>query len=263
MRTIFFFILLMFSPLWSQENGHATAELWLATPRKEEGKPTVIPAAIRMVYEKGWHGYWVNPGEGGMKTEVTWKLPAGLAAGELQFPVPKREMTGELACYGYEGEVLLPVLFTLSGTMPQEAEIEATVSWLACDEKGCSSGEATVKAKLTAAAVADASRTTAIAAAFAALPVVDQKLTLQVSEADGWVTLQLTGADHLDLQGAEIFPVTEQALDPRAPILWEKTKASYQARVKKNEYANGALSALSLVIVPKSPQRALQVEWKK
>lgn len=258
MRTIFFLILLMFSPLWSQENGHATAELWLAAPRMEEGKPTVIPAAIRMVYEKGWHGYWVNPGEGGMKTEVAWKLPAGLAAAALQFPAPKREMTGELACYGYAGEVLLPVLFTVSGALPQEVEIQATVSWLACDEKGCSSGEATVKAKL-----ADASRSAAIAAAFAGLPVVDEKLKLQVSEADGWVTLELTGADHLDLQGAEIFPVTEQALDPRAPILWAKTKTSYQARVKKNEYANGAISQLSLVIVPKPPQRALQVEWKK
>lgn len=60
---VVFLILLMITPLWSQENGHATAELWLAPPRIEQGKPTVIPAAIRMVYEKGWHGYWVNPGK--------------------------------------------------------------------------------------------------------------------------------------------------------------------------------------------------------
>lgn len=261
MRTIFLLILLMSSSLWSQETGHATAELWLAPPRVEEGKSTVIPAAIRMVYEKGWHGYWVNPGEGGMKTEVTWKLPAGLSAGELKFPAPKREMTGELACYGYVGEVLLPVLLTVTGGLPKEGDIEATVSWLACDEKGCASGEATVKANL--ASVADASRAAAVAAAFAALPVADEKLKLQVTEADGWVTLLVTGAEHRDLLGAEIFPVTEQALDPRESILLQKTATGLEARVKKNEYATGPLTQLSLIIVPKAPQRALAVEWKK
>lgn len=263
MRTIFFLLLLMSSSLWSQDSGHATAELWLAPPRVQEGKPTEIPAALRMVYEKGWHGYWVNPGEGGMKTEVTWKLPPGLSAGEVKFPAPKREMTGELACYGYVGEVLLPVLFTVSGELPKDAEIEATVSWLACDEKGCAAGEATVKAKVSSAALADASRVSAVTAAFAALPAAEEKVRLQVSEADGWVNLLLTGADHRDLLNAEIFPVTEQALDPREPILLQKTKAAYMARVKKNEYATGPLTQLGLVIVPKAPQRALSVEWKK
>ena len=66
-----------------------------------DGSPTTIHAALRMVYENGWHGYWVNPGEGGMKTELRWKLPAGVKAGEVHFPIPKRETTGELVTYGY------------------------------------------------------------------------------------------------------------------------------------------------------------------
>ena len=78
MRNLLLLFTSMMSLLWSQENGHATAELWLGAPRVESGKPTVIPAAIRMVYEKDWHGYWSNPGEGGMKTELRWKLPAGV-----------------------------------------------------------------------------------------------------------------------------------------------------------------------------------------
>ena len=261
MRTYLLLILSMFSPLQSQETGHATAELWLAPPRIEKGKPTLIPAAIRMVYEKGWHGYWVNPGEAGMKTEVTWKLPAGLTVGELQFPPPKREMTGELACYGYVGEVLLPVLFTVAGALPKEGDIEATMSWLACNEKGCASGEATVKAKVASAT--DASHAPEVAAAFASLPEGDEKLKLHVTEADGWVTLLVTGAEHRDLQGGEIFPVTEQALDPREPILLQKNAQGYSARVKKNEYAPSALTQLSLVIVPKPPSQALAVGWKK
>lgn len=165
-----------------------------------------------------------------MKTEVRWKLPAGVSAGEVKFPAPKREMTGELACYGYVGEVMLPVMLTVTGALPKDAEIEATVSWLACDEKGCASGEVTVN---PVASASDATRAAAVAMAFAALPVVDEKLKLQVTETDGWVELSLTGAEHLDLDGAEIFPVTEQALDPRAPIVWKNLTANAQARVKK------------------------------
>jgi DsbC/DsbD-like thiol-disulfide interchange protein len=263
MRTFLLILTAMTSPLWSQENGHATAELWLAAPRVETGKPTVIPAAIRMVYEKGWHGYWSNPGEGGMKTELRWKLPAGVSAGELQFPAPQREMTGELACYGYSGEVLLPVLLTLEAGKKADAAIEVTVSWLACNDTGCAAGEATLKADLSAPASTDDPRSIAVNRALAALPTVDEKLRLQVKEADGWVELSLTGADHLDLDGAEIFPATEQALDPAEAIFWKKSAAGYQARVKKNEYAPAALSKLALVVVPKAGGRALALDWKK
>jgi DsbC/DsbD-like thiol-disulfide interchange protein len=250
------------TPLLSQENGHATAELWLAAPIVREGSPTVIPAALRLVYEKGWHGYWINPGEGGMKTELRWKLPAGVKAGELQFPAPQREMTGELVNYSYSGEVLLPVTLTLEGGQKDHLPMELQVSWLACNDTKCAAGEATIQANLAKDAADDA-KAAAVKRAFERLPVVDKALRLSVKESDGWVELVFSGADHLDLDGAEVFPVSEQALDPREAIVCRKADSTYLARVKKSEYASSALTSLELVLVPRNGAKPLQVDWKK
>lgn len=263
MRQLILLGLFMTSPLQSQENGHATVELWLAPPMVRDGSPTTIHAALRMVYENGWHGYWVNPGEGGMKTELRWKLPAGVKAGEVHFPIPKRETTGELVTYGYTGEVFFPVTLTVEGERKDHLPIELNVSWLACNDTKCSAGEATIKADLVTDVIVDAAKAATVKRAFDAVPMIDEKLRLEVKEADGWVELMFTGADHLHLEGAEIFPVSEQVLDPGSPITCEKSSRGLMARVKKNEYAAQSITKLEIVIVPRGLARAFSVDWKK
>ena len=252
----------MTGSLWSEESGRASAELLLSPARIEADQSIVIPAVIRMVYEKGWHGYWSNPGEGGMKTEVSWTLPEGFKAGELQFPAPTREMTGELACYGYSGEVMLAVELRGAGPWKPGAVISATVNWLACNDTGCVPGEAKVQSTVPAKPE-DTTHREKITTAFAILPAKDPALRLDVSESDGWLDLSLTGADHLQLDGAELFPETEQAIDPSSAWHWKKSPTGYSARVKKNEYASGSLQQLVLVVVPKASSRSLRIEWKK
>ncbi len=261
MRKWFLFLFLMIHPLQSEENGRARAELIISHTSIQAGQS--IPAAIRMVYEKGWHGYWINPGESGMRTEVEWQLPAGWTAGPLQFPAPKRFVTGELASYGYEGELLIPLILTAPASIEGAHTIQGSVSWLACNDKSCVSGEATVQVELATGKALPSSQAAVIDAAMAKLPTVDQSLQLTVTQAGDVVNLTLTGAAHLDLREAEFFPVTEQALDPGEVLVWKKTATGYEARAKKNEYADKELSQLSLVIVPKSPLRAFLVEWKK
>src|ERR1700730_7868018 len=38
--------------------------------------------------EKGWHIYWINPGDSGQPPRIVWHLPAGFSAGEIQWPAP-------------------------------------------------------------------------------------------------------------------------------------------------------------------------------
>lgn len=61
-----------------------------------------------------WHTYWKNPGDSGLATTIKWQLPDGVTAGEIAWPVPKKIPIGDLANYGYEGTVLLPVPLTIS-----------------------------------------------------------------------------------------------------------------------------------------------------
>src|SRR5258705_11811742 len=66
-----------------------------------------VAVALNEAIRKAWHTYWVNPGDSGAPTTITWHLPPGWAAGEIQWPYPKRLPVGPLMNFGYEDQVAL------------------------------------------------------------------------------------------------------------------------------------------------------------
>ena len=86
------------------KTAHVEAELVAAKTALVPGEP--ITVALRLTIEKGWHTYWRNPGDSGLPTTLAWKLPAGIAAGPIEWPAPRALPVGPLVNYGYEGEVL-------------------------------------------------------------------------------------------------------------------------------------------------------------
>jgi thiol:disulfide interchange protein DsbD len=89
---------------------------------------------LKLVHKKGWHTYWLNPGDSGLPTQLQWSLPAGLKAGEIAWPVPHRLPVGPLMNHGYEGTLLLPVPVTVEQTLPEQAlTIGLQADWLVCE----------------------------------------------------------------------------------------------------------------------------------
>ena len=86
-----------------------------------------------------WHIYWRYPGEFGLPTRVTFKLPQGFKVGELQWPVPEKFMqSGDQVGFGYSKEVVLFASVQPSTPKPLEAkDIQAEVKWLNCSPKLC------------------------------------------------------------------------------------------------------------------------------
>lgn len=84
-----------------------------------------------------WHTYWHNPGDSGLPTHIEWKLPAGLKAGALQWPLPKKIPISPLANYGYEDAVLLaaPVQVSTDFQSTPTVQLAAHVEWLACRQE--------------------------------------------------------------------------------------------------------------------------------
>lgn len=246
----------------AESPGHADAEIWLGRARPSEQGRKVIPGVIRLKYEPGWHGYWINPGEGGVKTTIRWKLPPGVVVTDLQFPVPHRAMTGELACYGYEGEVCLSFEMQVDKSVPPTETIVGQLRWLACNDQSCVPGERQLAFRLLEAGK-DPAREQEIQKIHREMPRLDSTVRWSVQENGQELRLQIEGQHQWELEGTEFFPVTEQALDPKKPMRWKKTAAGYEAVVKKNEYAEGELRELILLIVPLAPQRPRWIEWKK
>ena len=101
------------------------------------GAGSKVWVGLQLTHQPEWHTYWKNSGDSGQATSLTWTLPVGVLAGDIAWPVPKKLPIGNLANYGYEGTVLLPVPLTItpdfkpSGVTP-ELEIKLRASWLVC-----------------------------------------------------------------------------------------------------------------------------------
>src|SRR6266852_9824103 len=86
--------------------------------------------------DKGWHIYWVNPGDSGQPPRIEWHLPAGLSAGEIEWPAPRRLETSTVVDFGYDDAVMLLVPIRASSTVPanEAAQLGAEISVLVCRE---------------------------------------------------------------------------------------------------------------------------------
>jgi thiol:disulfide interchange protein DsbD len=99
-------------------------------------------AGLYFKLERGWHVYWKNPGDAGEPPRIQWALPAGISAGPLQFPAPKRLPLGPLMDFGYEDEVLFPFRLQVADSVQAgPATLHAKVDWLVC-QSSCIPGSA-------------------------------------------------------------------------------------------------------------------------
>lgn len=128
-------------------------EAGLVAEREAIAPGETINAGLRLKHSPGWHSYWRNPGDSGLPTEITWTLPEGWAAGDIQWPAPHRMPIAGLVNYGFEGEFVLPVAITA----PQDAKpgetmrLTANAMWLVC-EKICVPEEAELSLDLPVSA---------------------------------------------------------------------------------------------------------------
>jgi thiol:disulfide interchange protein DsbD len=95
---------------------------------------------LQLRHQPHWHTYWKNPGDSGLATQLQWTLPIGITAGETAWPTPQKIAIGNLANFGYEGTVLLPVPLTITpafrpAPQAQDLEIRLAASWLVCRQE--------------------------------------------------------------------------------------------------------------------------------
>ncbi|MEM8868674.1 MAG: protein-disulfide reductase DsbD domain-containing protein, partial [Verrucomicrobiota bacterium] len=113
----------------------------------------VFEVAVHFEIDPHWHIYWQNPGASGLPPEITWGLPDGFEAGEIEWPAPKQIELGGLVNYGYEDEAtfIVPIRAPASLELGTSVEIVADLFYLICEE-ACLPGEAQLQLTLPVAA---------------------------------------------------------------------------------------------------------------
>jgi thiol:disulfide interchange protein len=111
-----------------------------------------VTLALVMRPEKGWHGYWKNPGDSGSETQIAWELPKGVSAAPLQYPVPDQLVIAGLMNYVYKGDYahLIEVQVPADVAPGTRLPLRARVDYLACTDEVCVPESTTVATELQA-----------------------------------------------------------------------------------------------------------------
>src|SRR5215472_4843693 len=125
---------------------HGTVEL--IADKQSIAPGHTLNLGLRFTLEKGWHIYWMNPGDSGEPPRVKWDLPQGITAGAIEWPAPHRLGTTTIVDYGYEDAVTLIVPLRASANAATgSANIGAELKVLVCREM-CIPGKAQVSLTL-------------------------------------------------------------------------------------------------------------------
>lgn len=169
-----------------------------------------VTVAIQMRAERGWHGYWSNPGDSGLPPQVKWSAPEGVTFTELRHPAPRLLNVQGIASYVHDGT------FTLLATMtvPDDARVGRTIplkvalDWLACSDTLCVPESAELLAQLQVGSGAIDSAGRAI--------IDSARQNLPRATDEGWYVRQgsdllitLPGAADAVTGGGHLFPVSD------------------------------------------------------
>jgi thiol:disulfide interchange protein DsbD len=215
---------------------------------------------LRLRHEPHWHSYWINPGDSGLPTTLTWSVPAGWSVDEIAWPAPTRFEVDGLYNFGYEGELVLPLTITVPADAAGTVRLEALAKWLACREI-CVPGRATLSLELPIAASApavDARRATLFARARASLP---QSASWQgearvVGER---IEVELHGTDLPDAAGLDAFIEQRRVADHRVPVI-RRDGDVLLVGFGRSDYFGTPPASIGLVLTQASTQRAWRIE---
>jgi DsbC/DsbD-like thiol-disulfide interchange protein len=221
-----------------------------------------IDFGLRFDLEKGWHIYWVNPGDSGEPPRVKWDLPGGITAGAIAWPTPRRLGTTSIVDYGYEGTVtiIVPVHVATSLPVGTSARIGAEVKVLVCREM-C------IPAKTQFSLTVPIKPGTPAADAQTAAWFAEARKALPQPAPAGWKLSALETNDsfvltaHLGRRVADVvfFPLVVSQISNAAPQKPIAMPTGFQLTLQKSDQLLKPIAKLRGVIVL-SGERAYEVD---
>ena len=229
-------ILLPDARAWAASIPHATIAIVAENQWITPGRQTYF--GLNFQLEKGWHIYWVNPGDSGQPPRVEWHLPAGLSAGEIEWPAPKRLGTSAIVDFGYDDAVMLLVPIHASSTLAtnQAVKLGVELRVLVCKEI-CIPGKTQVSLSLPIKSMppeADARSSELFTAARKSLPQKPPR-GWEFNVSDLKDSLVLTAKLGRQMTRATFFPFEESQVDNSAAQKVVPVATGFQLTLRKSD----------------------------
>ncbi|MCV0439670.1 MAG: thioredoxin family protein [Hydrogenophaga sp.] len=234
------------------QSDQARAELLAHAPEgATPGQPVWV--GLQITHAPEWHTYWKNSGDSGLPTELQWTLPPGVTAGAIAWPTPRKFPIGNLANYGYDGTVLLPVPLTVGpGFAGDHIDVKLYAAWLVC-RKECIPEEGHFALRIPARG-STALNGAAFDASFKAAPVDQPARDSHVAPEAKALAVSLAGLPAAWRgRPLEFFPEATGLIEPGAAWsqAWEGER--WTARVPLSPYRSDSPARLDLVVAPAIP----------
>lgn len=228
------------------------AELLVHAPEGvTPGKPLWL--GLQITHAPDWHTYWKNPGDSGLPTELEWQLPPGVTPGEVEWPTPRKFPLGDLANYGYDGSVLLPIPLRVGADFQGNAlNAEVLATWLIC-RKECIPEEASFQISIPAQ-LSSAAHGAAFETAWAAAPVEQGAGTSRLVVKPEGLHVMLDGLP-AEWRGRslEFFPEMSGLIEPGLPWEQQWESGAWQATVPLSRFRSDSPAQMTLVVAPANP----------
>ena len=217
---------------------------------------------LQLAHKSEWHTYWKNSGDSGLPTTLQWTLPAGVTAGDIAWPTPHKIRIGNLANYGYEGTVLLPVPLTITPDfkpplLGNDMEVKLKAAWLVCRQECIpEEGEFALKIPLKGSTALNAQ---SFEAAFAAAPkpvmaagpggtltvILDSRVLIDGKSLD----FEVQGLP-VALRGKtlDFFPETPEVIETAAPWTQSWSGAVWRASIPLAAQRSNSPSLMPVVL---------------
>ena len=244
---------------------HGTLELIAENPwieKRELAAGQKFDVGLRFQLEKGWHIYWINPGDSGEPPRVEWRLPSGLSAGAIEWPTPRRlENSSSIVDYGYEDVILLIVPMHADPIVAaeQSAHIGADVKLLVCSHDMCIPGKAQLSLTLPIASHVSAqySRYADLFAATRRSFPRPAPTNWRFSVADVNDSFVLTANLGRQITQAIFFPLAESQIENAAPQNPQPLATGFRLTLRKSDRLLKPIQRLQGVLVLSADQAYL------
>ena len=222
MRALFLFILAALAPsggAYAQDHiraQHYDAALISQSASIAPGGKATLGMAITP--DKGWHIYWINPGESGYAPALKWQLPKRVVAGPVRHPVPERLVIAGFASNVHEGETILlqDIQFPTPMRSGSVSHVVLDIDLLVCSEASCVPDPITLSTDLVPG---DGSKNPLMAQIFAranaALPnISNENATISLHGKNAQIFLpavHIVAGEHPTLFGAVPMALSDSA----------------------------------------------------
>ncbi|GAB4216671.1 MAG: thioredoxin family protein [Rhodoferax sp.] len=229
-----------------------TAELMAYAPQGvAPGQPVWV--GLQFTHAPQWHTYWKNSGDSGQPPELRWTLPAGVHAGDIVWPIPKKIPVGTLANYGFEGTTLLPVPLTIGpefapGPLAPTLSVKLSATWLVCRQECIpQEGEFSLNIPVRGSTALNAMAfEDALKAQPTPLPAAQATLTPDAAQ----VRFEVTGLPAaLVGQTLELFPEVPELIETAAPLTQRWDGARWQASMPIAPHLGSRPTQVPLLLV--------------